>query len=158
MSVWSPGTPPLATHDLISGLEALRRGFARQAADSNLFMVFLTLIGLCVFVLLLDQVYRYLQRRPRPRQVDYLAAAARVLGLSARELRDLRRIAAGARLPYPAILLLSPANLACGLWRAFPRRAGLHERMEQLCVSLFGVGLPGPQAAEHAAHPPGPAA
>ncbi len=134
----------LAEADWVSGMEALRKGFARQASDSNVPAVLLTLLGLCVLVVVLDQIYRLLQPRRRSRRVDYLARAADVAGLSGWQVRDLRWVAGRAGLSCPAAMLLSPANLACAVHAALrgdPRPA-LRRRLERLSLDLFGVSLP----------------
>jgi hypothetical protein len=134
----------LADTGWTSGLEALRKGFARQAGDSNLFAVLLVLLGLCVFVVLLDRVYRLLQPRRQGRRVDYLVQAGRVAGLSGGQVRELRRLATRAGLAQPAAMLFSPANLAYGVDRALrgTTRPGARRRMNQLSLHLFGAPLP----------------
>jgi hypothetical protein len=142
----------LADADWVTAMEALRRGFARQASDSNVPAVILALLGLCVFVVVLDQIYRLLQPRHRVRRVDYLARAGDVAGLSRGQVRDLRWVAGRAGLCCPAAMLLSPANLACAVnvaLRGDPRPA-LRRRLERLSLDLFGVSLPAAGAVERA--------
>ena len=135
----------LADMSLVSGMEKLGRGFKGQATDSNIPAVLLAVLALGVFVIMLDLVYGAWQRRPRARRVDYLDCGTRLLGLSFRERHDLKTLARRARLPHPAAMLMSPANLAYAVEQATQTRnsRALRRRANSLSKRLFGVALPG---------------
>lgn len=136
----------VAQVDRFSELENLRRGFTRQAADSNLLAVCLVAAALCGLVVLLDRVYRARDRsrKQAPKRRDYLVAVANVLGLSRSETRLVRTVAALAHISPPASILLSPANLAWAVQSAGGALgdAGLRARVNELCQRLFGTDLP----------------
>jgi hypothetical protein len=134
----------LADASWVAGMEALRKGFARQAGDSHLVAVLLVLLGLCAFVVAVDRLYHLLQPRPKIRQVDYFAHAGRVAGLSGHQVRELRRLATRAGLAHPTAMLFSPANLAYAVHLALQgtTRPGPRRRMNQLSLDLFGTPLP----------------
>jgi hypothetical protein len=133
----------LAVDDRLGRLR-LQQGFMQQSSDSNMPVVFVAVLAICLIVILIDQLYRARKKRPSTRPVDYLAQAARVLGLSRCELRLVRRIGRQAGLAHPAIVLLSPANLGYATQRALrdgdnPR---VRARIQRLCRALFDTDLP----------------
>lgn len=135
----------LAALDRAGKLSAMRQGFERSATEDNTTAigVLLIAVGLCGLLGILSQI---LQRRQTGRSVDYLGRTARVVGLSRRELRMLRKVAKAARLRQPAAMLLSPANLAHGVALALPPQGKprLRQRMDGICRRIFGQPLPAP--------------
>lgn len=132
----------------------LARAFERPSNyDSGqiLGVAFVVLAGCGLLALAVNVVRRQLTPRPG----DYLAQAARQLGLSRLQLHDLRRLAAQARLRQPASMLLSPANLAEALRRSatVPDRAMSTAAADRLAQRLFDVPLPLPPGTPRAAAP-----
>jgi hypothetical protein len=128
-----------------AAMEALRKGFNTELASNEMLVYIVGGVALIALVLLLSQIIGQRKRpKPAPRR-DYLAEAVKVLGLSREERSDLLELAARARLPQPAAMLLSPANLAFALSRApTDGPAGpLRNRLDTLARKLFGEGLPG---------------
>jgi hypothetical protein len=143
MNAWALTTELLARLDQTEVLRAFRRGFDNDASQTRLLGVLLGIATLCGFITLLLRITRRRHGALKTARVDYLASAARVLGLNRGELRDLRTVAIRARLAHPAAMLLSPANLIFAARAA--RRAepdgGLWERLNCLSVKVFGVEL-----------------
>lgn len=113
-----------------------------QAAEQELMRLVLGGLGL---MLLLALAPSLLKRRERPQKtVDYLKIAVDVLELGEQDRRDLLRIAARLRSEHPAAMLLSPRNLARAVEHPEVSRGDpkLRERMNQLCMRLFGAPLP----------------
>ncbi|NLG44598.1 MAG: hypothetical protein GX547_15250 [Phycisphaerae bacterium] len=124
-------------------LELLRKGFHKELASNDLFIYVIGAVALIALILLLSQVIRQRQRPKPPPRRDYLLEAVKVLGLTRQERSDLLELAARARLPQPAAMLLSPANLSYALSRAaIDAPAGpLRNRLDALSRKLFGEGL-----------------
>ncbi|MEW6252666.1 MAG: hypothetical protein AB1716_18675 [Planctomycetota bacterium] len=136
----------LASDEFARRLQPMRQGFRAEAGESNALAILLSLLGLCVLVVVIDQVYRALAGKRPAARVDYLVQAARLLSLTTGELRDLRTLAGRAGLAHATALLLSPANLAWGLHASgLGGDARLRARLDQLCRRIFGVPLPEPQ-------------
>jgi len=125
-------------------IRGLRQGFTQPSSDSNMFPMFVTVVAICLAVVLADQVYRAYKRRRPTRHVDYLVQVGRVLGLNWRELRLVRSLGQQAGLPQPAVVLLSPANLAYAAQVALNgnHNARLRARLQKLCRTVFGTDLP----------------
>jgi len=126
-------------------MELLRQGFNKELASNELIAYVAGALALVALILLLSQVLGQRKRpKPAPRR-DYLAEVVKLLGLTREERIDLLELAGRARLPQPAAMLLSPANLAFALSRApTDGPAGpLRNRLDALSHKLFGEGLPG---------------
>jgi hypothetical protein len=109
--------------------------------------VLTVLVGAVLLIAVIALAARYLNPENRSRarqQVDIFTHAADVLRLTRQEREDVVRVAGRAAVSTPASLLLSPANLALGAERALRDAADprLRERLNQLCVKLFGASLP----------------
>lgn len=130
-------------------LELLRAGFNGELASNELLLYVIGTIALIALILVLMQVIGHRKRAKLAPRRDYLADAARALSLTSQERSDLLELAARARLPQPASMLLSPANLAFALSRAqTDGPAGpLRNRLDALSRKLFAEGLPGPRTA-----------
>ncbi len=118
----------------------------RLSDQINWLSVLMLVLGITLFGALLYYCRRWFRETPPepegPR--DYLVAACESMSLSTQERNDLSEIARYARLPHPASLMLSPANLAAALRRAQPHIAdpGVGKRARGLAVKLFGRPLP----------------
>ena len=143
MNPATDGSGRLADQPLLQSIQqALTSG-----PDANETIVFA--VGLVAFVLLILVAARCFARERRAGsqpQIDYLTLAVDLLGLSERDRHDLETIARLAGLEQPAVMLLSPGNLACSLAAAPPSRieGPLRERVGQLCMRLFDMPLPAP--------------
>lgn len=149
MSVWSLGAAVLAEVDQ-RALDTLRQGFRSQPNDSDPTNLLWAAIGLFALVVLLDRITRLLGGERKVKRTNYLAIAGRRLALQGHEMHLLRLLAKRSRLPHPASMLLSPANLAHAARIA---QAGRHDprislRLNELCFRLFGTPLPGQPADE----------
>ena len=124
-------------------IDALRGGLKHEVATGQVLMFVLGAILLVILLVAAKRLFSREDRKPEVR-IDYLAEAIAILDLTRSEREDVRRLAARARLPQPVSMLLSPANLAYGLARAFPDGGGasMRERIEALCMKLFGCPLP----------------
>jgi hypothetical protein len=148
MMSWPTWCLILADAERMPGLERFSRGFARQAGDSNWLAVGAAVIVLCAVTLVMDRIFRSRGHARPAKSFDHLAGAAQLLGLTRRELRLLRTIAAGAELPFPTSMLLSPANLADAV-RAVPEVAGKATQraiVDGVALKLFGASLPASNA------------
>jgi hypothetical protein len=89
-------------------MQAIRGHFARGGRWSELIAVLLALAG-CVLLLALVYRVHHAARRREPNHPSRLfRSLSRGLGLSARQRRILRRMAADLGLEHPAVMLLSP--------------------------------------------------
>ena len=93
---------------------------------------------------ILDRLSRLLWGTRKVRRINYLARAGRRLGLLGHDMYLLRTLAKRSRLPHPASMLLSPANLAYAARMApnVVRDPRTYARLNELCVRLFGTALP----------------
>ena len=153
MSVSASATGLLAVINRFESLHGLRKGFVKECAETNT-CAWLTAAATLTVLLLLFRLIRRRRTRGTAR-IDYLAAAARVLRLGQSELRDLRSLAERARLPHPASLLLSPANLAYAVQAADLGGdvLGVHRRMDRLAERIFGTPLPAIEPTDEPAEP-----
>jgi hypothetical protein len=141
MSMFLSMVTLLAQIDEPEKLEALGRGFHDECAHTELLALLAVLAALVAVYL----TVRLCRRRPSEDMVraSHLAEGAQVLGLNARELDDLRTVAGRASIIHPAVMLLSPANLARAAQTAQQRRTdpNLQKRLDELAVKLFGKRL-----------------
>ena len=137
----------LAQDDILRGL---RSGLSSEPSAGQWLVFVLCAVGLVVLLAVLKRYFSREEVHRRPARTDYLAQAARALDLSHQQREDLARLATRARLPEPAALLLSPANLAYGISRAFTdgQEPALRARLDELSRDLFGQPLPPPPNAK----------
>lgn len=138
-------------------VNAMRQGFHAEDGTRQVWLVLGGGAVICILLVALWFIIRAAQRRDVKRakaadRIDYFARATAVTLLSKAETADLRAVAQRATLPYPATLLLSPANLAYGVHHASAIRpdAALADRMSQFCWRFFGCTLPEPDAGDAA--------
>lgn len=135
----------LAQLDQSATLQAMRRGFEDRPSSGGQNQNMVVWAGatalLALLVMLVVLGTRWRRRKRGPRRVNYLARSAALVGVAGRELRDLRRLAQRAKLPQPAAMLLSPANLAHAVRSGAGDDVAVHERMNRLSLRLFGTPL-----------------
>lgn len=102
------------------------------------------ILAAVVLIILLWLLARWYGERRVVPPPDYLKIAADHLQLDRAVLRWLKRVARAAELPQPAVLLLSPANLARGVYRAAEQLPDpdLLKTAERTCRLLYGAALP----------------
>lgn len=138
---------PSAVLDQEGRLRAMRRGFDNDGHDLTaliaLLFVVVALIGLVVISIQIARARRRGRVGRGHEQGRLLPRALEALRLTRREARDVRQVAAAARLEHPAAMLLSPANLARAVAQALRERddAALRQRMEALALKLFQTPL-----------------
>lgn len=133
---WMSGL--LASTYLADRLRGIRQGFLDECAETHGTAVVIGIAALCAALLVARRIERHKRGAAPP---DYVGEIARVLGLSAAELADVRAIAAQAGLPQAAVVLLSPANLAYAA-RVADGDGARRARLDELSVRLFGTHLP----------------
>jgi hypothetical protein len=132
----------LAQLDQSGWAEAFRRGFQEEVSDTHSYTVLIAIAAMCGVLLAVR-----LLRPPNngaTASIDYLAEAARRVGLGRTELQDLQNVARRASLSHPAAMLLSPANLTHAVQSALGQADDppLRRRLDRLSRSLYGVPLP----------------
>ena len=146
-------TAVLGELDASEWANTFRRGFRDECSETHAYIVVVIIAALCAVLLIVRLVRRHRPGIAAP--VDYLAEAARRLGLSRTELQDLQNVARQAGLPQPAAMLLSPANLTHAIQaaRADANHSSVRRRLDRLSRNLFGVPLPDEAPSDQPAPP-----
>lgn len=136
---------PLLAQITEEKLRALQQGFKDQSAGSNT-LLFGTLIAVAVLVLVAFLVRRVRdhQLQQSRRHLSLFAELIDLLKLDPAEAAVLRQIGRRANLPIPAVMLLSPANLAAAVAQCGPLAEDplTQARLTSVCRSLFDCELP----------------
>jgi hypothetical protein len=129
---WAPDSHTEQTY------QAIREGFQTGGSGTTSIWWMLILVGSVVVMF----AFAWFMRRQRElaAQKDFFERAMYDLGLNSGERALLRRLARLSGEAQPVALLLSPANLACGV-RAVPmliEDAVTRRQIQQLSRKLFG--------------------
>lgn len=124
-------------------LDGIRVGMNAQPRIGDLIVFAIGAGALIALLVMARRCFGREGRRKPETRVDYLAEAAAILNLTQAEHEDLARLASRARLPQPAAILLSPANLAHAFNRGGPDRNDpkRRRRLDALSLKLFGQPL-----------------
>lgn len=144
MSLITTACGILAELDRFERLKALRQGLGADTDDSSHAAIVMGVAALGGLIAVTVKYLLALTDPGRRHDLSYLTQGARVAGLSGQEARDLEMVATRANLPYPAVILLSPANLAVAVEAADPERTDtrLRERVSAVAAKLFETPLP----------------
>lgn len=131
----------LAQIDDPEQLRELARGFHDEVSQTHFVGAIIAIAALCGVLVAVR-----LLRRASPAEVErvtHLEEGAHVLGLAQAELDDLRTVAGRASVSHPAVILLSPANLARAARQAQTGKSdpALQQRMDELSIKLFGAPM-----------------
>lgn len=140
---------PLLATGLSRGerLRAMGKGVSSPPSTSELLWFAFAVVAMIALLLFIRTIFVKPEAKPERRGPDLFDRAIRELDLPKSDREILTQVARSARLPDPAAILLSPANLAHALERLPTDNEGtsLRRQVNSVSLRLFQRPLPSPK-------------